>query len=252
LLAVLEPLLATSVIVEQRSGSGRALKVNDSSALELFIRQSFPDHESPEGLPRRVIGVHRFRDSKALASDNPVIVQVRAWQPSIFCKNGEDVCADEETSSHSVFAFQLESSYTLHGRCALVEGPVLFNAFERLRLGVGLAVYGCGRASDQLLVWLAGQTHSDFALLHLPDYDPVGLNEFERVRRALGKRARLHIPEDLDRLFARYSNRKLLQKRNSQTLLRNLRGSDSREVQTVVQLIDLYNAGLEHEALLEC
>lgn len=250
LLDMLRPLITTSVIVEQRSGSGRTLAVKDRLVLKAFIRQSFPNDESPQGLPQRVIGVHRFRDSKTFASDNPLIVEVRAWQPDILRKNGECVRADNETSIHSVFAFQMETSYTLQGRCALVEGPAVFSFFERLELGVGLAIYYHGRASDQLLKWLAGQIHSEFSILHLPDYDPAGLNEFERVRKALGRRTELFIPDDLDQMFARYSNRSLLRKRNSQALLANLRRSDSGNVRTVVQLIDRYNAGLEHEALL--
>lgn len=250
LLDVLKPLLTTSAIVEQRSGSGRILVVKDRSLLGAFIRQSFPDDESPQGLPQRVIGVHRFRDSKTFRSDNPLIVEVRAWQADILFKNGECVRADNETRIHSVFAFQMETGYTLKGRCALVEGPVVFSFFERLELGVGLALYYHGRASEQLLKWLAGQTHSEFSILHLPDYDPAGLNEFERVRKALGRRVELLVPADLDQLFARYSKRGLLQKRNSQAQLANLRRSDSVDVQKVVRLIDRYNAGLEHEALL--
>src|SRR5256885_6825046 len=42
----------------------------------------------------------------------------------------------------------------------------------------------------------------------------------------------LYLPDELEQLFARYSNRLLLNKRNSQVLLSNLRRSGSPEVRS--------------------
>jgi hypothetical protein len=61
---------------------------------------------------------------------------------------------------------------------------------------------------------------------------------------------RLHLPHDLDQQFACFSNQALLKHANGQSMLANLRGSDSPEVRQVVALIDRQNAGLEQEALL--
>jgi len=60
----------------------------------------------------------------------------------------------------------------------------------------------------------------------------------------------LHLPENLNYLFTRYSKRKLLEKRKNQVLLTKMRKSDCSQIQEVVELIDKYNAGLEQEALL--
>jgi hypothetical protein len=127
---------------------------------------------------------------------------------------------------------------------------VMFSLFERLALEISLVIYGQGRASKRLVTWLMDQSQPEFSLLHLPDYDPVGLNEFERLRKSLGVRVQLHLPDNLEELFARHSKRQLLHKRNSQALLAKLRSSDCLDVQRVVRLIDVHNAGLEHEALL--
>ena len=93
-------------------------------------------------------------------------------------------------------------------------------------------------------------TDANFALLHLPDYDPVGLSEFERLHLRLGNRVNLHLPADLEARFARYSNPELLKKRNSQAMLAKLRRSELPSTRRVVALMDRFNAGLEHEALL--
>jgi len=84
----------------------------------------------------------------------------------------------------------------------------------------------------------------------LPDYDPVGLSEFWRIRNRLGSRVQIYLPQNLADLFQRFGNHELLQKRRSQRLLAELRNADVSEVQAVVKLIDLYNVGLEQEALI--
>ena len=126
----------------------------------------------------------------------------------------------------------------------------MFTCIERLKLPISLAIYGHGRASTRLVDWLAGITAPDFTLLHLPDYDPVGLSEFARIRARLGKRARLHLPPDLPTRFERFSNRNLLDKTNSRALLANLRRSSVPEIRQVLELINRHNAGLEQEALM--
>jgi hypothetical protein len=246
----LRPLLAANVVLEERSGSGRRVVVADRSILQAFIDQNFHDIESSERFSQRIVGVQRFRDSKAFASNNPELVHVRAWQRNILFRNDSVVDAVAKTDLHSVFSFQVGPLYTLRDCCALIEGPVMFSSFERLGLDVPLVIYGQGRLSKRLLHWLANQEDANFSVLHLPDYDPVGLHDFERLRGSLGSRVRLHIPLNLEELFAKYSKRQLLEKRKSQVLLSKVRRSDSPDVQKVIGLIDKHNAGLEQEALL--
>jgi hypothetical protein len=249
-LTLLRPLLATNVVTEKRSGAGRKLVVEAPAALQAFIDHNFHDVEVSHQVLRRVAGVQRFRDSKAFASDNPELVHVRAWRQNILIKGEVVLDAVRETALHSVFSFQLSPLYTVHGRCALVEGPVMFSSFERLGLDVPLVIYGEGRLSKRILEWLTTQPEPNFSLLHLPDYDPVGLHDFERIHSKLGARVKLHIPGNVEELFRNYSKHKLLEKRKSQRLLATLRRSNFPDVQKVVRLIDKYNAGLEQEALL--
>ena len=162
------------------------------------------------------------------------------------------VGAAAATAAHGVFSFLLakDCPYELRGQCALVESPAVFMAAEQLNLNVGLMIYGHGRVSNREIDWLARSTDSDFSLLHLPDYDPVGLSEFQRLYSRFGERVALHLPADLEARFAKFSNPELLKKGNSQAMLAQLRRSNLPEVRRVVELIDRYNAGLEQEALL--
>ncbi len=252
LLKKLAPLLHAGVIVEERAGAGRRLVVRNVAALQEFRRCHFPILAASTGQSSRTAGVARFRDSKVLTSDTPEILSVRAWATGALLKEGQATEAVSATAQYGVFSFHFSGSerYTLHGACALVENPAVFTQFERLQLPVGLVMYGRGRTSHRLLDWLATMSATDFNLIHLPDYDPAGLVEFRRLRTRLGDRVRLHIPHDLEKRFAQFSNRALLEKPNSRAMLANLRRSTMSEVRQVAALIDQHNAGLEQEALL--
>jgi len=248
----IKPLLDSGVVVEERSGAGRRLAVRHGAALRAFFTKRFPDTPVFQGASSRATAVARFRKSKALKSDLPEIICVRAWrEDALFCEQ-QPAAAAAATAKHGVFCFLLgkDSAYTIRGKCALVENPDVFANFERLKLPVALVIYSHGRISNRLIDWLARMTAADFALLHLPDYDPVGLGDFERLRARLGPRAALHLPPDLPELFARHSDRSLLDKANSRTLLANLQHSPNAEIQQVLKLIAHHNAGLEQEALL--
>jgi hypothetical protein len=132
----------------------------------------------------------------------------------------------------------------------LVENPAVFHHFERLGLKIGLVILGQGRIPGRVLDWLAAMQGGDYLLLHLPDYDPVGLSEFERLHGRLVGHAQLHLPADLDERFQRHANRKLLEKSNSRSLMVKLRQSLLPNVRHVIALMDRHNAGLEQESLL--
>ena len=69
-------------------------------------------------------------------------------------------------------------------------------AAERLNLDANGVIYGQGRISSRTLEWLVQTTDPTFRLLHLPDYDPLGLSEFLRLHSSLQERIVLHLPTD--------------------------------------------------------
>jgi hypothetical protein len=250
LLRTLQPLLDAGVVVEQRSGSGRRLVVRDNTALRQFVGHFFPDTPI-NGEMSRTAGVARFRDSKTFTSNTPEILSVRAWSEQALLKDGKPIGAALASSEHGVFSFLLSDRYAMRGGCAVVENPAVFTQFERLGLPTDLVIWSHrGRISRNLIDWLEANATPDFSLVHLPDYDPVGMDEFTRLRSRLGARVQLHFPEDLPERFSRFSNRGILEKPNNQALLASLRRTKLPEVRRVVALIDSNNACLEQEALL--
>jgi hypothetical protein len=134
----------------------------------------------------------------------------------------------------------------------IVENLECFLRFERIYPSANLAPFENGRLSERIIDRLAAsEGTSDF--VHLPDYDPVGLAEYQRLRKRLGTRVRLHVPENLDQLFAELADTELIRSRprNQETLSflvdSELPCDASRRVLTAIRR---YGAGLEQEALL--
>lgn len=251
-LDLLEPLLHGGVLELKPSGGGQQLVVRNAAAVRDFCQQLFPEARLPADAGSRLESVARFRDTKAMANRENEIISFRVWRDDALLKDGRPVGAAAATIAHGVFSFLLtqDCPYELSGACALVENPALFMVGEQLNLDVGLMIYGHGRISNRAIDWLASSMATGFSLLHLPDYDPVGLSEFQRLHTRLGERVSLHLPADLEARFAQFSSHKLLGKRNSKAMLAQLRRLDLLPVRHVVELIDRYNAGLEQEALL--
>lgn len=256
LLAMLKPLMDGGVLEWERDGAGQRLCVRSADAARAFLLQRFPELEraleSSEISHARVEGVARYRDSKSLGNDTPEIVCMRIWNDACLSLWEKPTAASLLTSQHGVFSFVLgvNSPYALHGACALVENPAVFGRFEHLGAEAGLVIQGRGRISDRLLEWLSQQAEPGFRLRHFPDYDPVGMDEYLRLKGRLGERVSLHCPTTLPALFARYSKPQLLLNPHSQALLSRLRSTEDPAVQHVVGLMDLNNGGLEQESLL--
>jgi hypothetical protein len=252
LVDAIRPLLDAGVVRDERAGAGRRFVVRNAEAFAEYFRQRFPEAALPESAPSRISGVARFRNSKTLPNDCPEIVCVRSFEEGILRRDGELVAVTDATKLHGIFSFSLEpdSAYSLHGACALVENPAVFFAFEKLETPVQLAIHARGRFSGRLLNWLAAQRDENFEVLHFPDYDPTGLDEYCRLHARLGDRAKLFIPPQMPELFERYSTRDLLGNDTARAILARLRASELPQVREVVSSIDRHNAGLEQEVLL--
>ncbi len=249
-LAELRPMMEAGVVARERAGGGWRVVVRDAGALEAILARRFPTGAGPE--TGRLGGVARYRDSKAVSNDTPPVVVARVFREVLRDGAGRGCGAVDATRRHGVFAFLLVPGcvHRAAGLVALVENPAVFLRCEELGLGEDMAIGVNGRADGRLLGWLAAQDDPGLRVLHLPDYDPTGLAEFERLREALGSRASLVVPGDIEDRFARHSNPRLLEGIQSRATLARLRGSALPEVRRVVALMDRHNAGLEQEALL--
>jgi hypothetical protein len=252
-LSRIHPLISSGILSWEKSGAGRRLAMRNAAAFSDFYSKHFPhSEEQTSAAPRRVQGVARFRRSKAVRGTDEDIVLVRGWRNGQLLHNGEVLPVSEPTRMHGLLAFLLrsETTYKLCGRVATVENQTVFTNFERLNTGISLALYTQGCLSKRVITWLAAQTGAGLEIVHVGDYDPTGLEEYRRLRKACGKNVSLFLLPNLKQLFHDYSDPSLIKRARSQALLQRLRLVEDVALRTVLGYIDDENAGLEHEGLL--
>lgn len=247
----LTPLFDTGVVRWSKASGGQRLTVTDQVGYERWLFQHFPNVDLPDSDSSQVKAVAQFRNAKALPSNLPEIVCLRSTRDGALLRDGVIVETTRATKQNGVFAFTLtdHAPFALQGACALVENLAVFHSFEKLGLEPNLAIWTGGVSSNRFIGWLAASVPRGLRVLHLPDYDPVGLSEFLRQHERLGEAITLFLADDLPILFRRHCNTALLADEKNQRTLMQLRKARHPAVQQVVALIDEFNGGLEHEAI---
>jgi len=248
----LQSLFDAGVIDEEKAGAGRRLIVRNQAALQTFVLSLYPSGlEGYKGaLPSRSKAVADRRDSKKAIGRNPTIVLVRGFNCCTFEKNGALLPVAEWTRNAGVASLCLDSmdGWKCNGTMGTVENLETFWHIEKIAPFVDLAIYAEGRIGADVLEWLKSPEMIEARVVHFPDYDPVGMDEYQRIKCACQERAKLFHPGDLEKLFIRFGKAQLLS--DNSAVLARLRKSVDNDVRTVVELMDRFGVGLEQEALL--
>ena len=153
------------------------------------------------------------------------------------------------TAAHDLAGVLISPSdpWQFTGVLALVENIELFMHVEAVVPAIDAALWTAGRCDRRLLDWIASMP--GVSVVHVGHYDPVGLDEYLRVRTALPEgRVALFVPADLEERLMKYGKSDLLLK--SLPVLERVRRDAPEEVQRVLDVIDRHGKGLEQEALL--
>lgn len=250
--AALSPQFAAGILQEERAGAGGRVAVRNKAVLEAFAAQLFPSGltPAPAGAMPRAAAVGCYRDAKAAGAAAAEPVLIRAFNDLKFEKRGEALPAAALSAKYGVAAFLLKEPpfWGCAGTLAVVENLEPFLCFEKMKAAADAAVYAGGRMSGRMLAWLASPEMSGCGLLHCGDYDPVGIDEYLRLKEACGARVKLHIPENIEALFRKYGKRELLIA--SEPVLRRLRATKDPDALRIIGQMNACNAGLEQESLL--
>lgn len=246
----LRSLFDGGALSQARSGGGLVVEVRNPETLAAFYGKRYPsDGKDVKGPPRaRAVGM--LRNAKRVGRTNMEPVLVRAINQVVCCRNGTSVNLFEVTRQTGSACLILEQGqfWTMQATIAIVENLECFLHFESMHVSTDIALYASGRLSELALQWLSSPELSDCQFVHCGDYDPVGLDEFLRLKKAVGDRARLHIPANLRDLVTTYGRPELLI--DSEAILKRLREASDQNVHTVVQVLDELGCGLEQEVLL--
>lgn len=246
----LQSLFDAGALSQARSGGGLVIAVKDPDTLATFYRKRYPSDGKVIDGPPRARSVGMLRNAKRVGRTNMEPVLVRAFNPVVCARNGVQCDLHAATNQTGAACLILESGrfWSLTATIAIVENLECFLHFGRMSVAVDVALYASGRLSDLALQWLGSPELSQCRFIHCGDYDPVGLDEFLRLKATVGDRARLHVPAKLRDLMATYGRYELL--RDSQPVLRRLRGVNDPDVVRVVRMLDETGCGLEQEVLL--
>ena len=246
----LAPLFHLGVLGEERSGAGRRITLHDHVALEQWIRTHYPSglFGVSGDLGHRAESVANFRDSKRAGLLAVSLVYLRGFGRTELRRRGAVLRLADMTRAYGVVGLAVDprDAWEISGTVALVENLECFLNVEHLIPHADAALYTAGRIDGRVLQWLAEQ--ENVRALHAGDYDPVGLDEYLKVRAAFGDRADLFIPNGFEERVAKYGQPELLTR--SLPVYRRVRLHADERVKAVLNVLDRHGRGLEQEALL--
>ena len=248
----LGPQFAAGILQEERFGAGTRVTVRNKAVLEAFAVQLFPSglNIATAGDMPRAIAVGYYRDAKAAGTTVAEPVLIRAFNTMVFERKGETLPASSLTGKYGVAAFLLKEPpfWGYSGTLAIVENLEPFLCFEKMKVAADAAIYAGGKMSGRMLAWFASAEMSKCSFVHCGDYDPVGIDEYLRLKEACGARVKLHIPANIEDLFKKYGKRELLI--DSEAVLRRLRSTKDPDALRIIEQMNACNTGLEQEILL--
>ena len=248
----LQSLFETGVLEVGRSGAGKTVVVKKRDAFDIFVLRTYPSglEGREETSTPRSKAVAELRDSKKARETGPLVVLLRGLDNCELRCGTEILPVAGLTELAGVVALRLGGrEWAYDGVLAVVENLEVFWNFEKLGTGAQMALYAQGRLSGAILGWLGSQSMARARILHCGDYDPVGLDEYLRLKDACPGRVELFLPTDFEALLSRYGKSELLHGSNGAVLAR-LRKTRDPEVRRLVTLLDRHGAGLEQEILL--
>lgn len=246
---------------EEKRGGGWAVVVANQDSLRRFSDRKFPsglfgEEDTSEG--RRTQSLNRFGDTKSMPGLDFEFVLLRAFGDAqvvtAMSKCKVKVDAPEITRQTGCVALTLQEAGNgaelpfIQGNVATVEGPELFYRFDWATVDVSVAILTNGRMSDRLLSWVTSPM-IEGRLIHFGDYDPVGLDEYRRLKER-APRATFYTPQNLENHFKqnKFLKPELMDK--SSALLPRLAETQDVDVLTVIDLMQRYGGGVEQEVLL--
>ena len=194
----------------------------------------------PNQTQNRAYSASKFRTAKKSTKTYPK-VEIR------FLKNNTNVPSEFKELQNrigSVNFYLMKEESWLTGKLVLIENIESFLNSDDYFPNCDIAVYYSGNMSDSLINYL---NESECTIVFFPDYDPVGMNNYCKIKDKLGDRVELFVPQNISELFESSSYR-IIDKNKNREILANLnRRSLPDEVIPIIQLIQKHHGGAEQE-----
>jgi hypothetical protein len=251
-------ILRTACITKMRQGNGTLYRVINSTVFMQHLRELRPEIESgSQNLPVRAKNLAFTRSTKGRKNTHQASYRLlKATTPGVtWSCDGESLDLWQLTSIAGALAInisQVGSSLASDSPLWLVENQALFDDTSWVPEDLqGSVLFYQGQVSDRLVVWLLAKKRSR-RILFFPDYDGVGLENYARLRQAIGESVELWLMPDWKRKLERYGDSEIW--RNN---LKYVAGAEERldpdqepgEVIALLEALKLSGKALEQEAV---
>ncbi len=205
-----EFILRTACVTKVRRGNGTVYRVSNSPVFKQNLQELRPEPRlNDQAVPARAQNLALTRSTKGRKSSHTASYRLlKATVPGITWHCDRDSFdLWQLTSIAGALAIdisQMEVSLTTDSPLWLVENQGLLDDTSWVPEGLhGSVLYYQGQVSDRLVEWLCGRKRSP-RILFFPDYDGVGLENYARLRSALGGDIELWLMPDWKRKLERY------------------------------------------------
>jgi hypothetical protein len=205
-------------IRQSTQGRGAVYEIVRPEAIELELRRLFPGavETLPESITGRSRNIAQARDSKAgVQVHGRSYLLVKAIAPDVVwqsaCKGCLDVAALCRVAGAVALEIVPEDDWCTGQPLWLVENMAVFERTDWLPSGAsGSLVYYGGNLTRLQLAWLARRRRTP-EILHFPDYDGVGLQNYASLLEAAFDPVRLWLMPGWRDLLRRFGNPRIWQ-----------------------------------------
>ncbi|UZD64126.1 MULTISPECIES: DUF7281 domain-containing protein [Marinobacter] len=253
-----EFLRRTACVAKLRQGNGFVYRISNSPVFEQHLRELRPDADSANRAhPVRAQNLAFTRSTKGRKSLHAASYRLlKATMPGVsWNRDGELLDLWQLTSIAGALAIDIsrnETPLATDSPLWLVENQGLLDDTSWVPEGLhGSVLYYQGQVSERLIEWLCEKKRSP-RILMFPDYDGVGLENYARLRKALGDDVELWLMPDWTTKLERYGNSEVW--RNNLKYVANAEASlnldqEPDEVLELIAALKLSGKALEQEAV---
>lgn len=191
----------------------------------------------------RYLGVKSLKDAKLSRKKYPTV--------QVFVKDSSKVIIDGKNAPEGIEEFSLSvlvdslCKWDVKGKVILIENQEPYLRSKSLFSEVSAIICYNGRINDKISEWIY---ESKMNVIICPDYDPVGLDEYWKLKCKIGDRLDIFLPKSISDDF-KYATSELLDKGKNREVLLRLANTESLDLpaQRILELIQKWNAGLMQE-----
>lgn len=243
----IERLKDQGIIVWDRAGRGGVYTIADRGAIQTLLKNT-GYHGPTEALTSKARAVAHHKDAHR-GKDDTLLLMLSATHEAFWYNNGVKVDLFKIVQDCGIASILIKpgDNWQTDKPLALVENmDLLVHAgqyFKKIEFK-GSVLYYSGWVSKRTITWL--KTLKNTPVTIFPDYDPVGINNYLTLKKAL-PHLKIYIPENLPELLKRYGDPERLKTSTGRKLIEQTKDE---KALLLYSLLLKYGVGLHQEGLM--